>query len=259
VAVAALAFTVPPPATTVFPVVESRREVRLVTVSSTPAPLATTTVVDQVPAEPEAVLQPALTVDTTTRIPIATPATVATQTTESSSKRVVKGVIPDVPFYSQFTDISSAAWQKVGCGIASLAMLIDYYSDETVSVDQLLERGIAARAYLDNAGWIHSGLIDLSQAYGLDGESRSLAGLGGDEAFTKLTEVLADGPVMASVHYTFEPTNPIPHLVVVTGVEDGKVFYNDPAEPAGNGSLSIEKFKRAWKQRYIVIRPVSGV
>lgn len=252
VAVAAFAFTVSVPTTTVFPVIESRREVRLMTVSSTYESLVTTTLVDRVPAEPE-VVPPALVAATATLM------TVVAEATESSSEPVVGGTIPAVPFYSQFTDISSASWQKVGCGIASLAMLIDYYSDEAVSVDQLLERGIAAKAYLNNAGWIHSGLIDLSLAYGLNGESHSLAGLGGDEAFVKLTDILAGGPVMASVHYTFEPTNPIPHLVVVTGVQDGKVFYNDPAEPFGEGSLSIEKFKRAWKQRYIAIRPVSDI
>ncbi len=162
-----------------------------------------------------------------------------------------------VPFYSQFNDISQADWKKVGCGIASLAMLISYYEHETVSVDGLLKKGISNHAYLDSAGWVHSGLIDLSHEYGLDGESKSLANLKMPEAFLELEKELETGPVMASVHYTFEPTNPIPHLVVVNGVADGKVFYNDPAEENGGGSLSIEKFQKAWKKRYIAIRPIS--
>ncbi len=161
-----------------------------------------------------------------------------------------------VPFYSQFADITSPTWQKVGCGIASLSMLIDLYSDETVSVDSLLNRGIKAGAYIESAGWSHAGLIGLSRAYGLDGESVSLAHLTLTEAFAELANVLEEGPVMVSVHYTFEPTNPIPHLVVVNGVSDGQIFYNDPAEATGGGSISIEKFKKAWKKRYISIRPV---
>ena len=160
-----------------------------------------------------------------------------------------------VPFYSQFSDISKVSWQKVGCGIASLAMLIDFYSDENISVDSLLEKGIASGAYLDNAGWIHSGLINLSKVYGLDGESVSLSGLTMADAFARFSDVVAEGPVMASVHYTFEPTNPIPHLVVITGVSGDNVFYNDPAEPAGGGTLSVDKFQKAWKKRYIEIRP----
>jgi predicted double-glycine peptidase len=161
-----------------------------------------------------------------------------------------------VPFYSQFADISSPQWQKVGCGIASVAMIIDHYSDETVSVDALLDRGVQTGAYIESAGWSHAGLIGLSHAYGLDGESVSMADLSMSEAFARLETILKEGPVMASVHYTFEPTNPIPHLVVVNGVRDGKVFYNDPAEPTGGGTISIEKFESAWKKRYISIRPV---
>lgn len=159
-----------------------------------------------------------------------------------------------VPFYSQFTDISRPEWRKVGCGIASLAMVIDYYTDD-VSVDTLLEAGIARNAYLDNAGWIHAGLINLANDHGLSGTSVALAGMSKAAAFTKLEEVLAEGPVMVSVHYTFEPTNPIPHLVVVNEVRDGLVYYNDPAEASGGGSLTIQKFLSAWKQRYIEIRP----
>jgi predicted double-glycine peptidase len=189
------------------------------------------------------------------------------ETTENTDSEVIPKVaeIPEntnpenepplsVPFYSQFTDISRPEWRKVGCGIASLAMVIDYYTD-SVSVDTLLQTGIARNAYLDNAGWIHAGLIDLASDHGLTGQSVSLAGLSKGSAFTELKEVLAEGPVMASVHYTFEPTNPIPHLVVINEVKDGLVYYNDPAEPTGGGSLTIDKFLAGWKQRYIEIRP----
>ena len=165
-----------------------------------------------------------------------------------------------VPFYSQFTDITSPSRQKIGCGVASLAMLIELYQpDEKVSVDDLFEDGLKAGAYLDNAGWIHAGLINLSHKYGLDGQSYDLAGKSSDLAFNKLKTVLDDGPVMASVHYTFEPTNPIPHLVVINSVSDdgNTVFYNDPAETSGNNSISKEKFIKAWKKRYIEIRPIT--
>jgi uncharacterized protein YvpB len=84
---------------------------------------------------------------------------------------VATSSIPDVPFYSQFKDILSAQWQKVGCGVTSLAMIIDYYDPNTVSVNTLLKQGIAAGAYDTNAGWTYAGLIGLSQKYGLDGNS----------------------------------------------------------------------------------------
>ena len=173
-----------------------------------------------------------------------------TNVDSSSSVRVV-------PFYSQFTDITAPEWKKVGCGIASLAMLIEYYQPHSVTVDELLQRGIDANAFLSDAGWTHSGLINLSHQYGLSGESHSLADSSMDEAFAVLKNELEEGPVMASVHYTFDPKNTIPHLVVVNAVRNNKVYYNDPSESVGGGSISIAQFQSSWKKRYIDIRPVS--
>lgn len=178
---------------------------------------------------------------------------IQTKMTESQTTDVFT-----VPFFSQFTDISLPDWRKIGCGIASLAMLIDFYEPGEVTVDQLLVEGISADAYLSSAGWIHAGLIDLSKKYGLNGVSKDMSSLSMTDAFSELKKILAVGPVMVSVHYTFDPKNPIPHLVVVNGVRDGKVYYNDPAESAGGGSISISQFQTAWKKRYIEIRPVNS-
>lgn len=134
-------------------------------------------------------------------------------------------------------------------------MLVEYYRPNSINVDRLLAEGIAADAYLGNAGWIHAGLIGLAGDYNLTGHSHDMAHLSMSQAFEMLTDVVAEGPVMVSVHYTFDPQNPIPHLVVVHGVADGHVLYNDPAEAAGNGAISIAKFQSAWKKRYIAIRP----
>jgi len=164
--------------------------------------------------------------------------------------------VPVVPFYSQFTDITASSWKKIGCGIASLAMVIEYYKPGTVVVDTLLDEAIDANAYLDSAGWIHSGLIDVSSKYNLHGEAYDYGSLSMDDAYEKLNTALKGGPVMASVHYTFQKTNPIPHLVIVNGVEDGEVFYNDPAEERGGGAISVAQFQSAWKKRYIEFRPI---
>ena len=162
-----------------------------------------------------------------------------------------------VPFYSQFTDISDPAWRGVGCGIASVAMLIDYYSDKPVNVDVLLATGRKAGAFLPDAGWTHAGLIDLARPYGLTGVTTGLSHLSMAEAFAALRSAVAAGPVMVSVHYTFDRSNPIPHLAVITGIDDTLVYYNDPAEPAGENSLSIAQFQSAWKQRYIAFAPAT--
>ena len=164
--------------------------------------------------------------------------------------------IPDVPFYSQFTDITSPKWQKVGCGVTSLAMIIDYYEEGLISVDKLLKQGIAEGAYLQDAGWTYKGLISLGNKYDLDGNSYDLAGLSEKSAFAQFKDSLSDGPVIASIHYKFDPKSTIPHLVVINGIKDDIVYYNDPAAKTGEKTISTTDFLKAWKKRFIVIRPI---
>lgn len=163
-----------------------------------------------------------------------------------------------VPFYSQFKDISSPKWKKVGCGIASLAMIIEYYNHDDISVNELLQEGISAGAYLDDAGWIHKGLIDLSKVYGLVGETYDYKKLSYENAYAEITRALNEGPVIASVHYEFDPQSTIPHLVVINRIEGELVYYNDPAAKKGDIPISKEKFLAAWKKRFIVMRPVQA-
>lgn len=163
--------------------------------------------------------------------------------------------VPDVPFYSQFKDITSPKWQKVGCGVASLAMLIDYYSSKPVSVNTLLKKGLAAGAYDTNAGWTYKGLIRLSREYGLGGTYFDWSRLDTKTAFSKLKPLIEDGPVMLSVHYKFDPKSTIPHLVVITGIDGDTVHYNDPAEKSGDKKIPTEKLLKAWKKKVVIIRP----
>ena len=162
-----------------------------------------------------------------------------------------------VPFFSQLTDITEASWKKVGCGITGLAMLIEYYyPGEVDSVDTLLHEGIAAGAYDDSVGWSYSGLISVAQKYGVTGSTHDYKSSSMDVAFAAMKEDLEGGPVMASVYYTFKPTNPIPHLVIINGIKNDQVYYNDPAESTGGGHISIEQFKSGWKKRYIEFYPI---
>jgi len=163
-------------------------------------------------------------------------------------------LIPSVPFYSQFRDIHAAEWQKLGCGIASLAMLIDFYKPQNISVNDLLNEGISAGAFIDGAGWSHRGLVLLANAHGLSGANYDLSRLNTDEAFAEFKQFLQEGPVIASVRYKFEATNPIPHLVVINGIDQDFIYYNDPAETSGGKSISIPDFLKSWKKRFIVIR-----
>jgi uncharacterized protein YvpB len=165
-------------------------------------------------------------------------------------------IIPEVPFYSQFKDIQSPKWRKVGCGITSLAMIIDFYDPGTVSVNTLLKQGIAAGAYKQNAGWTGGGLILVSQKYGFDGNRYDLSRLDEQSALARFKDYLKDGPVIVSVHYKFDPKSTIPHLVVIDGIENDVVYYNDPASNRGEKQISVANFLKGWKKKIIVVRPI---
>ncbi len=164
--------------------------------------------------------------------------------------------IPDVPFYSQFADISSLSWQKRACGIASLAMLIDFYKPDTITPQQLLVRGINSGAYTD-AGWSHQGLANLASKYGLKGKVYDLSKLGSQTAFNQFKDILKNGPVMVSIYYKFDPKSTIPHLVVINGVANDMIYYNDPAAKTGEKKISIADFMKGWKKRFITVRPTN--
>jgi hypothetical protein len=162
--------------------------------------------------------------------------------------------IPDVPFYSQFRDIHATEWKKLGCGVASLAMVIEFYHPGTVSVDILLKEGIAAGAYVKNAGWSHGGLALLASQYNLKGRGYDLSHLGMADAFAQFEKFLKEGPIIASVYYKFDPKSLIPHLVVINGIEGDRIYYNDPAGFTAGEEISVADFMRGWKKRFIVIK-----
>lgn len=162
--------------------------------------------------------------------------------------------IPNVPFYSQFRDIHDVAWKKIGCGVTSLAMIIEFYHPGTISVNTLLSEAIASGAYIKGVGWKHADLAHLAERYGLEGRSYDFAQLKEADAYVRFKESLASGPVIASVHYKFDPKSTIPHLVVITGIEGDRVYYNDPAGHNGGEEITVTDFRKAWKKRFITIR-----
>ena len=166
--------------------------------------------------------------------------------------------IPDVPFFSQLKDIQSPQWQQVGCGITSLAMMIDFYKPDAVSVNGLLQQGIIAGAYDDKAGWNLGGLIQLGQRYGLAGSFYDLSALSAKTALSKFKTLLSTGPLILAVHNRFNPKSTVPHLVVIDGIKNNVVYYNDPAAKSGKKQISVSNLIRGWKKKMIVLRPTAS-
>lgn len=215
------------------------------------APLAALTL----PSEPDPASAPTTAPARRATAATPTPATTTKKTAVPKPSAKISRTLPqEVPFFSQFADIASPKWQKVGCGIADLTMIVNYYQPGAVSVETLLKKGIAAGAYDYDAGWIYQGLINLSHEYGLDGTYHSLKGYRESVALSKFKDYLAGGPVILSVHYKFDPKSTIPHLIVVNNIKDDVVYYNDPATK-GPGTISLNDFLKGWTRNVIVIRP----
>jgi ABC-type bacteriocin/lantibiotic exporter with double-glycine peptidase domain len=185
------------------------------------------------------------------------PVHIVSTITQPQQTATQQPITPVVPFYSQFKDITSTKWQKVSCGIVSLAMIIDFYKPNTIAVNTLLSEGIATGAYDNKAGWSYKGLIAVSKKYGLDGTTYDYGKTSAATALTHLKASLKDGPVIASVHYKFNPKSTIPHLVVITSIDGETVHYNDPAAKTGDLKISLAVFTKSWKQRFIVVRPTA--
>lgn len=169
----------------------------------------------------------------------------------------------DVPFSSQYADLGHHEWRARGCGIASLHMVLKFCG-RPVPLDDLLQEGLAVGAYREGIGWTHRGLVELARrhgchAYNIDVAPNSTTPKLADAAWGMLTTELEWGPVLASVHSRFDPTVPDGHIVVVTGWDGELVALNDPVELTereGHKLLAAAVFRRAFKQRYIAVRPV---
>lgn len=161
----------------------------------------------------------------------------------------------NVPLYSQISDISSVEWQQKGCGVADLAMIIEFYKPKTTSVQKVLEEALSGGAYEKNVGWKHDGLAALAVKHGLVGRTYDLSSLDKNTAFSQFQDIIKEGPAVASIHRGFNPKSPFGHLVVITGFDENFIYYNDPGKHDGIRKVSVTEFMKGWKKRLIVVRP----
>lgn len=179
-----------------------------------------------------------------------------TPTTPIVAPIVTPTIMPyDVPLYSQISDISSVEWKQKGCGVADVAMIVNFYKPKTTTVQKVLEQGIASGAYQKNVGWKHDGLAALAKKYGLIGKVHDLSKSDKDTVLEQFKDIIKEGPAIVSIHRNFDPKLSFGHLIVITGFDDNLVYYNDPGKHEGIRKVSIADFMKGWKRKLIVIRP----
>ena len=169
----------------------------------------------------------------------------------------------NLKLYSQYLDFTNKERQKHGCGIASLAMLMDYinhlsHTNKNIpSLDKLYQVGINRRAYIKGVGWRHSGLVGLAKIYGFKkSQAYDLSRFSDVEALRILKQKLKQGPVLASIYSKYK-TAGNGHLIGLLSVTKQEVVVLDPDSKTKQQvlrHLPVAKFIRAWKKRFIAIR-----
>lgn len=161
-----------------------------------------------------------------------------------------------IRLYSQYLDVLSDEWKPRSCGIVSLKMVLEYLCGEIYDADDLVADGVERDGFIKGIGWKHQALVDMANARGCDAKREDWSEHAPYDALERLSVALQSGPVIASVYSNLDPTTQSGHLVVVTGIEHGRVFYNDPAAHTRTDIArwaKVEDFLNGWKRRVILI------
>lgn len=180
-------------------------------------------------------------------------------------------MILKVPYYSQFKETKSSAWQDKSCGIAALKMVLDFHQPTNLSIDELFQKGLEIGGYLENVGWYHHSLAILAKNLGFEAITRSwnvtkesiekLKQRGFDDKDLEIMkeEQLEEG--LYTLKQELSSNHPViisfpGHLVVLVGFDQNNFYVNDPDDREQSGQkvkVVLSEFKKIWEKRAIII------
>ncbi len=160
--------------------------------------------------------------------------------------------------FSQFLDIKEKKWQNKSCGVVSFSMLVNFLADKkAVKPNEVLKKVLEFEgAYIEKIGWTHKTFVGGAKSFGFSAKAYDFFEKTDDFAFGKLLKFLEKAPVMVSIYKDLNPKNS-GHLVVVSGIKNGKVQYYDPDSKIRKEvkrEIDIYSFIKGWKRRFIVIK-----
>jgi uncharacterized protein YvpB len=167
----------------------------------------------------------------------------------------------DIPFYSQFTNVTLEEWKERACAPTCLKMALDFLGEWKFekSIDELIIEGLEIGAYQEGVGWIHNGLVRLAHNYGFFAYSEEFRSLDKniennffDKAIEKIKSKIDAGlPVIVSCSKNWDEVHKY-HQVVVTGYDDAGFFYHEPhketAEEGAHRHVSFDTFRIHWRK-----------
>ncbi len=140
----------------------------------------------------------------------------------------------NVPYYSQFVDVTDPFWMLRACGAVSLKMVAEYHSAAVPDIVTLCNEARDRGGYDMSNGWIHDYLVMKAKELGLDAHRK--------EGMTNMDEIIASldagNPVIVSVEKrVLEQTRF--HLIVLTGLELSADSRGTDAEQRGKNTDDI--------------------
>ncbi|MEK7531717.1 MAG: papain-like cysteine protease family protein [Patescibacteria group bacterium] len=164
-----------------------------------------------------------------------------------------------VPFHSQY-EISNREWNTRSCGMASLAMVIEFLGSPRVDLFSLVEEGREKGGYQLNIGWKHDYFLQKAKEEGFVGVREEKMNI--EEGVLKLQSALEKGVApIVSGRKRFFGEERASHLVVLTGFGgEGKDFYflyHDPEmldeHRGAYRKVSLSDFKNDWRKMAIFL------
>ena len=155
-------------------------------------------------------------------------------------------------------------WQKNGCGIACVAMVLARAGKKCIPED-LAKEALALNGYLEGVGWRHTALARTITNHGVPAYAQEFTSP--DKNTTLRTiglqkiqkQAIAAIPSIISVCRNFKPNAQTTHLVVVVGFNQQNFIIDDPdhTHGAANIQIPIEQLAQVWRGYAIFIDSIS--
>jgi uncharacterized protein YvpB len=167
----------------------------------------------------------------------------------------------DVPYVSQYKDVTDGDHRLRSCGMVCVYMTLRFFTKDSgeslPSVDTLIEEGMQNGGY-GKSGWIHDYFVRFFRDRGYACERKE--NMREHDVEDMRASILEGNPVIVSVTRRLWDQR-LFHMVVLTGVREDEVgglegfFYHDPASLRENGSqhlyVALPTFFLDWRKMAI--------
>jgi Peptidase_C39 like family len=160
----------------------------------------------------------------------------------------------DVPYYSQFVDVTDPFWMLRACGAVALKEVVEFHGVIVPDIVTLCNEGKDRGGYDMENGWVHDYLVLKAKELGLEAHRKE-----GLETLDGVIEYLEKGnPVIVSVEKRVLEQKRF-HIIVLTGFDStSKLFsYHESEstdkEKGKHRTCDMETFQNYWRGKAIFI------